>query len=290
MTATASIGAVWRFDAIGVPWEIVADGAIPVSARHDVAATIDEFDRFWSRFRADSTVSRLAQVGGDTLAPAHAAVLLAVYAELDTATDGAINPLVARSLAALGYPMIDTALPGPVPASDSWRDHVILDDDRVRIDQGALLDVGACGKGLLVDLVTDVLRVHGVTAVTVDASGDLRVSDREERIALEHPFDLTRAIGVATVRDQALCASAINRRVWGDGLHHVIDARTGLPVRTIAATWAIAPDALHADAAASALFFDGGPALAHDWGVDWVRMRTDGTVEHAPASRIEVFR
>lgn len=290
MTATASIGAAWRFDAIGVPWEILTGGAIPADARHDVEAAIDEFDRFWSRFRADSTVSRLAQAGGDTAAPAHAGTLLAVYDALDVATDGAINPVVARSLTALGYPAISASAPRPTPAPATWRHAVGVDDGRLRIDRGALLDVGACGKGLLVDLVTDVLRARGVTAVTVDASGDLRVSGREERIALEHPFDVTRAIGVATVRDQALCASAINRRAWGDGLHHVLDARTGLPVRAIAATWAIAADALHADAAASALFFDGGPALAHQWGVDWVRMHTDGTVEHAPASRIEIFR
>ena len=58
------------------------------------------------------------------------------------------------------------------------------------------------------------------------------------RIGLEHPYDATRAIGVVELRDGAMCASAVNRRVWGEGLHHVLDARTGLPVRTWAATWA----------------------------------------------------
>ena len=86
-----------------------------------------------------------------------------------------------------------------------------------------------------------------------------------------------------------MAASATTRRAWGDGLHHVLDARTGLPVRTIAATWAVAPDAMTADATAAALFFEGGPALAHRWGVDWVRMFTDGRVERAPGSGIELF-
>ena len=84
------------------------------------------------------------------------------------------------------------------------------------------------------------------------------------------------------VTDAALCASATNRRAWGDGLHHVLDARTGQPVRTIAATWAVAPTAMRADALATALFFDGGPRLAHEWGIEWVRMTTDGRVEWSP--------
>ena len=42
-------------------------------------------------------------------------------------------------------------------------------------------------------------------------------------------------------------SSATNRRAWGNGLHHVIDATTGLPTRNVIATWAIAETALEAD-------------------------------------------
>jgi thiamine biosynthesis lipoprotein len=108
-------------------------------------------------------------------------------------------------------------------------------------------------------------------------------------VGLEHPYDASRAIGVMTVTDGALCASATNRRAWGEGLHHVLDARTGVPVRWIAATWALAPQAMTADAAATALFFDGGPELAAGWGVEWVRMTTDGRLEWSPAGKAELF-
>jgi thiamine biosynthesis lipoprotein len=46
---------------------------------------------------------------------------------------------------------------------------------------------------------------------------------------------------------------------------------------------------MQADAIATALFFDGGPALAHAWGVEWVRMTTDGRVEWSPGSTAELF-
>ena len=68
------------------------------------------------------------------------------------------------------------------------------------------------------------------------------------------------------LRDGALAASAVNRRAWGDGLHHVIDALTGLPTASVVATWALAPDALHADGLATALFFDPAPELVSGTG------------------------
>jgi thiamine biosynthesis lipoprotein len=142
---------------------------------------------------------------------------------------------------------------------------------------------------MLVDRVTDVVAAAVAGDIVVDASGDLAVRGAPQRIGLEHPFDTRRAIGVWEVTDAALCASATNRRAWGDGLHHVLDARTGMPVRAFAATWAVADTAMRADAIATALFFDGGPRLAHEWGAEWVRMTTDGRVEWSPGCRAELF-
>jgi thiamine biosynthesis lipoprotein len=46
---------------------------------------------------------------------------------------------------------------------------------------------------------------------------------------------------------------------------------------------------MRADAIATALFFDGGPALAADWGVEWVRMATDGKVERSAGWTGQLF-
>ena len=59
--------------------------------------------------------------------------------------------------------------------------------------------------------------------------------------------------------------------------------------RTIVATWAVADDAMTADAVATALFFDGGPRFAHDRGVAWVRMTTDGRAEYSPGCAARLF-
>lgn len=272
----------WRFEAIGTQWAIDTHEPLTDDERAAVLVMIDEFDREWSRFREDSTVSALAS-GGSRPLPADAEAMFAIYADLDAATGGAVNPLVGVSLEALGYDRsYSLRQSAPVNAPADWRRLVSIDDGALTLSQPALIDVGAIGKGRLVDLVLDHLEGQKQGALTVDAGGDVRCSGVRERIGLEHPYDPTRIIGVVDLEDAALCASATNRRVWGDGLHHVLDARTGVPVRTVAATWAVAPTAMVADAAATALFFEGGAELAYRWGVEWVRMTTVGRIEWSP--------
>ncbi|UIN31696.1 FAD:protein FMN transferase [Microbacterium binotii] len=280
---------LWGFDAIGTRWEIETAEPVADPTRTLIRSVIAGFDQEWSRFRADSLVSRLAVDGGEAAAPADAAAMLDAYRELDAATAGAVNPLVGESLARRGYDAASSFVDRGATPAPSWQQVLEWDAQTLRLAQPALLDVGALGKGRLVDLVAAVLADAVSGGFVVDASGDMAVHGGPVRVGLEHPFDPSRAIGVFEVEDAALCASAINRRAWGEGLHHVLDARTGVPVRTIAATWALASDAMHADAAATALFFDGGPELAADWGVSWVRMTTDGTVEWSADQKAELF-
>jgi FAD:protein FMN transferase len=281
--------AVWRFDAIGTSWSIETPRILGDAARAAVAEVIDSFDREWSRFRPDSLIAQLADSGAVD-APRDAVEMLDTLAAVADATSGAVNPLVGRSLEARGYDaaygFVDR---GAQPAPAEWREALSWTDGMLRLSEPAILDVGALGKGRLVDLVLAAVREHSDGDIVVDASGDLAVRGAAQRIGLEHPYQPGRAIGVVEVTDAALCASATNRRAWGDGLHHVLDARTGVPVRTYAATWAIAPTAMQADAIATALFFDGGPELAFEWGLEWVRMATDGRVEWSPGSRAELF-
>jgi thiamine biosynthesis lipoprotein len=284
------VSASWVFDAIGAPWRIETDHPLDEGARAAVVGVIETFDREWSRFRPDSLVAQLAAAPGSVSAPADAADMLEAFRRLDAATRGAVNPLVGASVAARGYDAAYAFVDhGALPAPRDWRERLTWSGGTLTLTEPALIDVGALGKGRLVDLVADALAPFVTGDLVVDASGDLAVRGTAQRIGLEHPYDPRRAIGVIEVRDAALCASATNRRAWGDGLHHVLDARTGEPVRTIAATWAVAPTAMRADAVATALFFDGGPELAFEWDVQWVRMTSDGRVEWSPDSTAELF-
>ncbi|MDR7085167.1 thiamine biosynthesis lipoprotein [Aeromicrobium panaciterrae] len=281
----------WQFEAIGTAWQIDTASPLTPETRDAITARIESFDAAWSRFRDDSLVSQIARSGGTWELPDEADKLLRLYAELYEITDGAVTPLIGRALADLGYDanysLTEQADPAPVPSWDAiaWHRPFLTNLSPV------LLDVGAAGKGLLVDLLGDVLEGAGVDSYTVDGSGDmLHRSDKALRIALEHPADTSRAIGVAELAaGQALCASATNRRAWGDGLHHVLDGRTGRPTGDIIATWVIADSCMLADGLATALFLAEPAQLMPRFTYEFVRMHADGRVEWSPEFPGEVF-
>jgi FAD:protein FMN transferase len=289
----------WRLEAIGTQWRIDSDRSLTDADRAAVLARIDRFDRDWSRFRSDSLVSRIARAphGGSWALPPDAAPLMAMYERLHELSDGRMSPLVGASLEQLGYD--DTyrlrphgdALPAP-----SWAETLELERDENEAVQlhtrgPVLLDVGAAGKGHLVDIVGDLLAGRGASETVVDASGDIRHrATTGIRIALENPANPSKAIGVVELRNAALCASATTRRAWGDGLHHIIDAVTGRPVAGVMATWAIASTALQADALATALFVVEPPVLERAFTFEWVRMRHDGLIEASAGWEGELFR
>lgn len=277
----------WTFDALGTPWRIDTERPLPDALRASVTARIAHFDADWSRYRDDSLVARIAREPGRHRLPADAGPLLALYAELYAATGGRVSPLVGGALAASGF---GPRLAGAADAVPRWEDALAWDGEHLDSARGVLLDVGAAGKGYLVDLVSGLLAEAGVARSVVDGSGDLRIRDVPMRIALEHPADPRKAIGVAELGDGALSASATNRRRHGDGRHHVLDAVTGLPVHDVVATWAIAADDLLADGAATALFVDIDPDWLAQRGVEWVRMLSDGTIETSRDFPGEVFR
>ena len=131
----------------------------------------------------------------------------------------------------------------------------------------------------MADLVARELHEAGIGAFAVDGSGDLLVSSPEPvRIGLEDPRSQGRVIGVVALAEAAICASAVSRRSWGHGLHHLLDARTGLPVQGVLATWAVARTCAEADGLATALFVTAPEVLARaGFHYDFALMRADGS-------------
>lgn len=293
----------WSFEAIGAPWRIdVTPGPDGEGARAEdrraIEERIEQFDRDWSRFRPDSLVSTIARTGGSHRLPADATALMQLYRGLYAASAGRMSPLVARSLDHLGYDATYRLTPAGDPiAAPDWESSIALHSDesgRLTLDAPApvSLDIGAAGKGLLVDLVGAVLMELGAVATIVDASGDLRAwGETSIRVGLENPTNPELVVGVVEVRPgRALAASAPQRRQWGPELHHIVDATTGRPTAgEILATWAVAETAMLADGIATALFVTDPAALTDRFAVEWVRMHADGRLTSSPGFEGELF-
>jgi thiamine biosynthesis lipoprotein len=269
----------FAFDGIGTRWEISTPRPLAASLRARLLAVVETYDGDWSRFRSDSTVSAMAREPGRYKLPAEAAALGRLYRSLYDLTGGAMTPLIGGSLERLGYDAAYSLQPsGSAIPAPRWDDVLAWDGHVLTTAAPLVLDIGAAGKGQLVDLLAAELQSAGVDSFVIDASGDLLHRGPDAvTVALEHPYDPARAIGTMRLAGAALCASASNRRSWGDGLHHVLDGTTGLPVSTAVATWTMAESTMVADALATALFFVPGAELERTFDFSWLTVFADGS-------------
>jgi thiamine biosynthesis lipoprotein len=201
----------YSFDAIGTQWEVDTDLPLPAIVRQRIKARVEAFDQTYSRFRADSLVSRVAtaQAGGCFTFPADSPALFNLYDQLHGLTSGAVDPLVGRRLEQLGYDLRYSLQPVPGwqaagPDSICWPREVLRHGSVIHTQGPLLLDVGAAGKGQLVDSIASLVRAADVRAATVDAGGDMRhFGPVPVRVGLEHPLDPTRVVGVVELRNAA---------------------------------------------------------------------------------------
>jgi len=137
--------------------------------------------------------------------------------------------------------------------------------NRIRLKKkGIKIDLGAIAKGYAIDRAVKILKENGIENSLVEAGGDLFASGKGKnkknwRIGVRNPrgsdliFEFKCANqGVATSGDYERFKILNKKR-----FHHLIDPRTGLSESKVASVTIIAPDAMEADALATAVFILG---------------------------------
>jgi len=291
--------ASWR--ALGTSVDLLILDGDHAAARVAVESLLDEIDRTYSRFRADSELRRLRpEPEHPTAVSPLLALALATALEAARWTDGAVDPTVGAALRVLGYDddlaaLADRPAPllvrlGPVPG---WR-RVRVDRAAglARIPRGIELDLGSTGKAMAADLaVATALDAGGAQGALVSLGGDLATAGHPPaggwRILLAEDSSTPPETGgdIATLERGAMATSSTTVRRWrtadGDELHHLIDPRTGLsadgPWRTVTVA---APTCVLANAAATAAIVLGDAAV--EWlegtGLPARLIATDGRI------------
>lgn len=194
-------------------------------------------------------------------------------------SDGLFNPAVGRLIGLWGFHGSEFPVTSPPPdeaALQAWRQRVptlfdlIFDGDAVFSRNPALqLDFAAIVEGVAAERISLLLRAAGIGHALITLGGDVHalgsVGRRPWRVGIRDPFGTPEAV-LATVElhdGESLFTSGnyTRFREAPDGARwpHVVDPRSGLPVRGVAAVSVLHPDPLLADAAATALMV-GGPA------------------------------
>jgi thiamine biosynthesis lipoprotein len=221
---------------------------------------------------------------------------------------GCFNPAIGGLVELWGFHTSDYPIIGPPPGQaeiDAILSHHPSTRD-IRIDGLQLtsnnpyvqLDFGGIAKGYAVDLAVARLRELRIGSAIVNAGGDLRAfgrhGERPWRVAVRKPGGGT--VGTVEVRgDEALFTSGNYERFRQDDLEryaHILDPRTGWPVRHVASATVISANGVVADAAATALIvagLDGWADVARSMGLDQVLIiDEEGKVYLTPAMEARV--
>ena len=201
---------------------------------------LEELEALWSRFRADSELSRLNEAGElEVSAHTRDAVLLALRAW--RLTHGIFDPTVHDAVVAAGYDRTFAdvrrrATFTPVEASVTGCDDVVVEGDVVRLPRGVRLDLGGIGKGRAADLVAVELLERGVAGACVNVGGDVRVAGEPPgdnggwAVDVEGPSGEAARGALVALGDGAVATSTTLKRRWqttNGSAHHLIDPRTG---------------------------------------------------------------
>ena len=271
-----------RFRVMGTDAHVaVCDGPDGLCDR--AATMLERLEARWSRFRADSEISRLNAAAGRPVVvsrPTFDLVRRAVRAwELSS---GAFDPTVLGALTAAGYDRDYAELApdgedmGAAPPVPPGAGVIELDAtvSAVLLPPGVGLDVGGIAKGVAADLVAAELLGLGALGVCVNVGGDLRVSGAPPsgdgwavEVEVEPGTPASSAPPpVLVVAEGGIATTSRRRRVWrrgGEDRHHIIDPRSGRAARVgWSSVTVVAGTAGDAEPAATAAFLTDAPAEA----------------------------
>lgn len=116
-----------------------------------------------------------------------------------------------------------------------------------------------CGvvKGWAVQRAATMLRMAGVTEFCLNVGGDVVAAGRPWAIGIQHPDEPLRVCAVLAVEDGAVATSGTYERG-----RHILDGRTGQPVRDLVSLTVVADDLTTADAVSTAAFAMGVEGVA----------------------------
>lgn len=254
------------------------DAARLRAAGEEALGEIDRLEARWSLYRPGSEIERVNALAARQPAPVSGPTfqLLQLACRLQAETDGAFDIAIAPLVRCWGF--MDGA--GRIPSAEelaaaralSGTRHILLDAESKTVRfavEGAMIDLGAIGKGAAIDAAAETLRAAGVECAllhggtsSVHAIGAPPGTDGW-KIAVASPPGHPPTGKAVLLRDESLSVSAVWGKCFEDHgrkLGHVIDPRTGMPVNHASLAAVTSVSAAEGDALSTALLvlgFDG---------------------------------
>lgn len=241
-------------------------------AMNEAADLIGKYERLFSTTREDSDIARINAASGQSVeVQPETFELIQKSLAISEETEGALDISIFPVVRAWGFTTDQFRIPADEEREEALS-HVdykkirLLSGNRVQIEPGMALDLGAVAKGYLSQKLMERFRERGLTGALVSLGGNVQTWGTKGdgsgfTIGVTDPADGTGIYGSLKVKDRALVTSGIYQRYFekdGRSYHHIMDGKTGRPVENdIASITVSAADGTTADALATALFVMG---------------------------------
>ena len=261
-------------------------------------AEVQRIESKFSRYRAASVVSRINAAAGSGHAvdvDAETAHLLDFAAKLHGMSDGLFDATSGSLRKAWDFRAARLPEPARIEALlplVGWQ-QVRWKDSRIELPiAGMELDFGGFGKEYAADRAATLLQQHGVRHGMVNLGGDIRLVGPRPggmpwSLGIQHPRDEHRMLASLALSVGALATSGDYERYFErDGVRycHVLNPRTGWPVRAWRSVSVVAPACLAAGALTTVAMLKGSEALAFlaSQNVDYLAVDAGGGIhQHA---------
>ena len=252
------------------------DSAGAAAALARAFAVADSVDRLVSPHFAGSEVARInAAAGREPIRVSPwTEILMATALEWAARTGGAFDPTVGPVIEAWGFSGDQPAVPTNEKLEAAQR---LVDWRKVRhdraahtvflADSGMVLDLRAMAKGFALDRMRERMTAAGATGGVLDFDGDVvffgpGTESKEDLwpIEIPNPYDPTRSFARFELPGGSISTSSYYDRmieIEGEQYGHVVDPRTGWPVRGLASVSVYAQNAFINDILSTALFVMG---------------------------------
>ena len=244
--------------------------------------------------RKEGSVAFRLNMGETVEADAHFLSMLSLCTSVEEKTNGRFSVLL-LPLTSLWNFDGDRAVP---PGTDEIAEAraavqggaLRIEGTNVTLTGGALLDLGAVGKGYAADRLADALRARGEEGLiavggSITAVGQKDGSAWQVGVRDPHGASINDILGTLALSDLSVSTSGDYEKCFtyeGVSYHHILDPETGYPAQsTLSSVTVIAESGTLADILSTACFLVGEEAalsLARAYGAEIILVRKDGKV------------
>lgn len=249
------------------------------AALQEAEECIQQVEGLWSVTDEDSEIYQANHSGGQPVTVSEeTAEIISFALELAQRTGGALDPTIYPVLTAWGFTTDSKQVPSQQQIAQLLEqvgyNRIQLNGTELTVPDGMELDLGAVGKGYTADLVTEILRRHGVTSALISLGGNIqaigsRPDGSDWRLGIRAPWE-SGNLGVLTVSDAAVVTSGGYENYFDDEqgniYWHILDPSTGYPADSgLQSVTIVGREGKMCDALSTALFVMGAQSAEQYW-------------------------